>query len=237
VQNTSIATLFTSKVDTSLFNVHTNDASIHIINSERTKWNEVVNKVDTSVFNKEQSAQNTSIATLFTSKLDISVYNADKTALNKTISDISTAVGTKANQTDFEEHISDTDLHIGDEISLDDNSTLYISDKDGAIIAKFSESGFDAKVIRQDDNVVASKVIIDASTDSPYIDEDGALHLLTFAAVATSGSYNDLSNTPNYLPNQYSLKFGNKSYNGSSEQTITAEDLGLSQALKYHGIS
>lgn len=42
---------------------------------------------------------------------------------------------------------------------------------------------------------------------------------------------------PDYLPNQYSLKFGNKSYNGSSEQTITAADLGLSQALKYHGVS
>lgn len=42
---------------------------------------------------------------------------------------------------------------------------------------------------------------------------------------------------PDYLPNQYSLKFGDKSYNGSSEQTITAADLGLSQALKYHGVS
>lgn len=65
----------------------------------------------------------------------------------------------------------------------------------------------------------------------------------TFATVATSGSYNDLSNKPtiptipDYLPNQYSLKFGDKSYNGSSEQTITAADLGLSQALKYHGVS
>lgn len=65
----------------------------------------------------------------------------------------------------------------------------------------------------------------------------------TFATVATSGSYNDLSDkptistVPDYLPNQYSLKFGDKSYNGSSEQTITAADLGLSQALKYHGVS
>jgi hypothetical protein len=32
-----------------------------------------------------------------------------------------------------------------------------------------------------------------------------------------------------YVTNRYSLKFGNKSYDGSSEQTITAEDLGLSQ--------
>ena len=80
----------------------------------------------------------------------------------------------------------------------------------------------------------------DFINDSNFITEvswGGVTEKPTFATVATSGSYNDLSNTPNYLPNQYSLKFGNKSYNGSSEQTITAEDLGLSQALKYHGIS
>jgi hypothetical protein len=37
-----------------------------------------------------------------TDKLDTSVYNADKVILDKTISDISTAIDTKANQTDFE---------------------------------------------------------------------------------------------------------------------------------------
>lgn len=171
-----------------------------VTSTEKSKWDKVTDKVDTSVFNKEQTVQNTSIATLFADKLDISVYNADKTALDKTISDISTAIGTKANQTDFEDHISDTDLHIGDEISLDDDSTLYISDKDGAIIAKFSESGFDAKAIRQDDNAVASKVVVDASTDSPYIDEDGTLHLLpdvdTNTTYTFKGGTNKFTVTP-----------------------------------------
>ena len=46
-----------------------------------------------------------------------------------------------------------------------------------------------------------------------------------------------IKNKPTYLPNEYSLKFGNKSYNGSSEQIITPGDLGLSQVLTYHGIS
>lgn len=39
------------------------------------------------------------------------------------------------------------------------------------------------------------------------------------------------------LPNPKSLKFGSKSYDGSSEQTITAADLGLDSALKFHGTS
>ncbi len=164
-----------NKVDTSVFDAHANNSSIHITDPERITWNTVVNKVDTSVYNVEQVAQNASI----TSKLDISVYNVGKAALDKTISDISTKVGTKANQTDFEEHITNTDLHLGDEINLEDDSTLYISDKDGKIIAKFTQSGFDAKLIRQDDNVVASNVIVDASIDTPYIDEDGTLHLIT----------------------------------------------------------
>jgi hypothetical protein len=123
-----------------------------------------------------------------TDKLDTSVYNADKAVLDKTISDINAEIDTKANQTDFDQHVSDMDLHLGDEISLEDDATLYISDKDGAIIAKFAESGFDAKVIRQDDNVVASKVIVDELTELPYIAEDGTLHL-TAGVVDTNTTY------------------------------------------------
>lgn len=39
------------------------------------------------------------------------------------------------------------------------------------------------------------------------------------------------------VKNPYSLKFGSKSYDGSSEKTITAADLGLDSALKFHGTS
>ena len=177
VNGESVVELIDNKVDTSVFNAHTIDTNVHLRDGERIKWNKVVDKVDTSVYNAEQDVQDTSIAALFADKVDTSVYNADKVVLNKTILDISTELDTKANQTDFEQHVSDTDLHIGDEISLEDDSTLYITDKDNAIIAKFSQSGFDAKLIRQDDNVVASKVIIDELTELPYIAEDGTLHL------------------------------------------------------------
>ena len=52
-----------------------------------------------------------------------------------------------------------------------------------------------------------------------------------FASVATSGKYSDLSGTPTSLKNPTSLKFGSKTYDGSSEQTILASDLG---ALTSH---
>ena len=42
---------------------------------------------------------------------------------------------------------------------------------------------------------------------------------------------------PTSLKNPNALSFGNKSYDGSSTQTITAADLGLDSALKFHGTS
>ena len=42
---------------------------------------------------------------------------------------------------------------------------------------------------------------------------------------------------PDSLKNPYSLKFGSKTYDGSSEKEITAADLGLGAALKYRGIT
>ena len=42
---------------------------------------------------------------------------------------------------------------------------------------------------------------------------------------------------PTTLKNPYSLKFGSKTYDGSSEKEITASDLGLSAALNYCGIT
>lgn len=53
----------------------------------------------------------------------------------------------------------------------------------------------------------------------------------TFATVATSGKYSDLSGTPTSLKNPTSLTFGSKSYDGSAARTITASDLG---ALTSH---
>lgn len=42
---------------------------------------------------------------------------------------------------------------------------------------------------------------------------------------------------PDSLKNPYSLKFGSKTYDGSSEKEITAADLGLGAALKYRGVT
>ena len=53
----------------------------------------------------------------------------------------------------------------------------------------------------------------------------------TFASVATSGKYSDLSGTPTSLKNPTSLTFGSKTYDGSAAMTITASDLG---ALTSH---
>lgn len=53
----------------------------------------------------------------------------------------------------------------------------------------------------------------------------------TFASVATSGKYSDLSGTPTSLKNPTSLTFGSKTYDGSVAMTITASDLG---ALTSH---
>ena len=68
-------------------------------------------------------------------------------------------------------------------------------------------------------------------------DISGKADKSSLATVATSGDYRDLINqpvipiVPSSLKNPYLLKFGNKSYDGSSEQTITASDLG---ALTSH---
>lgn len=57
---------------------------------------------------------------------------------------LNTELDKKTDKTDFEEHIQDTNLHIGDEIKLDDDSTLYINDSEGKIIAQFDASGLNA---------------------------------------------------------------------------------------------
>lgn len=54
------------------------------------------------------------------------------------------------------------------------------------------------------------------------------------AVTVTKGT---LPTIPTTLKNPESLSFGSKSYDGSSAQTITAADLGLDSALKFHGTS
>lgn len=74
-------------------------------------------------------------------------------------------------------------------------------------------------------------------------DISGKADKSSLATVATSGSYNDLTNKPTIptvptsLKNPHSLSFGSNSYDGSSAKTITAADLGLDAALKFHGTS
>ena len=53
----------------------------------------------------------------------------------------------------------------------------------------------------------------------------------TFATVATSGKYSDLTGTPTTLKNPTALTFGSKTYDGSVAATILASDLG---ALTSH---
>jgi hypothetical protein len=54
------------------------------------------------------------------------------------------------------------------------------------------------------------------------------------AVTVTKGT---LPTIPDSLKNPKALTFGSKSYDGSSAQTITAADLGLDSALKFHGTS
>ena len=53
------------------------------------------------------------------------------------------------------------------------------------------------------------------------------------AAVATSGAYSDLSGKPTIpvvLPSPYALSFGNKSYDGSANETLAPSDIGAAAA-------
>lgn len=80
--------------------------------------------------------------------------------------------------------------------------------------------------------------VIDLGTViTAHQDISGKADKSSLATVATSGDYRDLINkpvipiVPSSLKNPNALKFGSKSYDGSSEQTITASDLG---ALTSH---
>jgi hypothetical protein len=74
----------------------------------------------------------------------IHITDAERTTWN--------TVTSKASKTDLNAHINDTDKHIGDEISLDDDSALYINDKNNNTIVKVNSEGLiAAEVILQAD--------------------------------------------------------------------------------------
>ena len=53
------------------------------------------------------------------------------------------AITKKANDSDLKEHTDNSNLHLGDEIALDDKEHLYITDSQGNIIARFDGDGLD----------------------------------------------------------------------------------------------
>lgn len=62
-------------------------------------------------------------------------------------------VTSKATKTELNTHIADTKKHFGDELRLDDNTTLYINDKNDNTIVKVSAEGLTAgEVILQSGN-------------------------------------------------------------------------------------
>lgn len=93
-----------------------------------------------------------------------------------------------------------------------------------------------------------SQTITNTSVNDPYIkivDDATYREQIQLKGEGTVSIQSDASGViritgsahPTTLKNPNSLKFGTKSYDGSSEQEITAADLGLSSALKYCGIT
>lgn len=128
--------------------------------------------IDSGVTSGEKDTWNT-----VNNKLNTSEYNQDKVVLNNTLNTINNEIDTKASQNDLTNHINNPLVHIGDDIKLDNDETLFIVDKEGNIIAKFTDLGFDAKVIKQDGLSVVSKVIINDQIEYPIITEEGVLNI------------------------------------------------------------
>ena len=87
----------TNKANATDLTTHTGDTDIHITTTERTKWNEVVNKA-----NKTEVLLQDKIQTATGTETHDNVYSAKltKTELDK-----------KANATDLTTHTDDTDIH------------------------------------------------------------------------------------------------------------------------------
>lgn len=152
-------------------------------------------KAGTDAYNHVESlntAMNTRVATLEEHKNDYiaadttlstslkeytNIAKTDAINVSKTYTDES--IKDKVNDETFTNHVNDLNVHIGKDIRLDDDTVLYIVDKDGKIIAQFTEGGFDSKVIKQDGNVVVSKVFINNEIETAFITEEGVLNLPT----------------------------------------------------------
>jgi hypothetical protein len=63
-------------------------------------------------------------------------------------------VTSKASKTELNAHINDTDKHIGDELKLDDDSALYINDKNNNTIVKVNSEG-----------LIAAEVILESGKE------------------------------------------------------------------------
>ena len=144
---------------------HTGNGDIHVTDEDKTKWNAVTNKA------------NQSDLTSHTGNTNIHVTSEDKTKWNAkqdVITDLSTirsnaSKGATANewgnhasagyikQEVLNQHINDTDLHLGDEIRLDENNKLLITDKDGNITLEVNENGLNSSNIYVDGEEVAIK--------------------------------------------------------------------------------
>lgn len=176
VDGSGIHTSYITATDAVLSNQsvveHMNDEVIHVTAEDRERWD---NKSDFESITEDDNS-----ALSIVDKDSNVIARFDGAGLHTTDIDLGgDLVATDAilSGESVVEHMNDYEKHLGDEISLDDDSALYISDKNGAIIAQFTADGFEAKVIRQDNDVVASKVVVDNEAESPYIAEDGTLHL------------------------------------------------------------
>lgn len=138
--------------DEDVLESHKTDAS-HITDAERESWN---NKPDL------ESIDESDDSTLYVTDKDGNIIaKIDKDGLHttevyiddengeKSVSEmIAEAVGNVdvdgvVSAGDFEGHVSDKDLHLGDEIKLDHDDRLLLTDKDGSIIAQFDGDGLD----------------------------------------------------------------------------------------------
>lgn len=91
----------------------------------------------------------------------------EKTRWNEKIdsSKLNSELSKKVNLTQFNTHIYDNDIHLGDEIKVDDNSALYINDNEGKVIAQFGETGVIVGQLTANNIVLQDELLSDTLTD------------------------------------------------------------------------
>lgn len=171
---------------------HINDSEKHLQENERVYWNQKVDTIsDDSDFiivdsknNKilevnsegvnagnlkirdQQVATivdvNTQVQDLKDTKLDTEVFNATKISLENAISDLDQ---TKTELSNFNSHVTNTDIHLGDEITVEDDTTLYVKDSEGEVIAQFGETGVIVGQLTASNIVLQNETLSDTLTD------------------------------------------------------------------------